>query len=95
MFRSTSCSLGGGPAPQFGLWGRVERGQVHNHPRSWKRWYDDDDGDDDDDDDDDDDGDHDGHGGDDDAHGGDYDGNDITVNLRQYLCWCLQLIKLR
>ena len=43
--------------------------------------------DDDDDDDDDDDG-----------HRGDYDDNDIasfSVNLRQYLFWCLQLIKLR
>ena len=47
----------------------------------------DDDGDDVDDEDDEDDG-----------HGGDYDGNGISsflVNLRQYLCWCLQLIKLR
>ena len=35
---------------------------------------------------------------DDDGHGGDFDGNDIAsflVNLGQYLCWCLQLIKLR
>ena len=46
---------------------------------------------DDDDDGDDDDHDHDGQFG-------DYDGNGISsflVNLRQYLCWCLQLIKLR